>query len=380
MSTCKNNMKLKIFFTLFLSLILFRYTQAVELVSSISSYFNTYQTQDLYSGEKTSYLRAYQSFRFDLNRIGTEDLSFHTYFRSTTEFIHKNSTDPSTRIYNAYLDWKNIKKIMDLRLGRQFLYVGAGKGTMDGLRFDFRPARRLQLTGYAGFQLPQERWTSIDSWGKSHIFGGEVSTTYLRNTRLALSYVRKTRDKSEERHLIGFNVSHLYRKFDFYSQLYYDLVYKKVQNLTLRGAGSRLWGRLYSSLEYQFRRPSIYSNSIFSVFQQETYSLFRFSVAYQLRKSLRLFAEYALTLYESDNASRARFGFEYGFISLGIRIRRGYAGEDNGVYGGISYSLRRNLVFSASADYGEYKLDEEQEGGFETLVLTSRIEWEPLRN
>lgn len=374
------SMKGKIILIFFSSLILLKPVAATELRSNITTYFNSYQTQDLYTEEKTSYFRAYQSFRFDLNQIGTKDLSFHTYFRSTSDFIHKNSTDPSTKIYNAYIDWKNIKKVLNLRLGRQFLYAGVGNATMDGLRLDFKPKQKLQLTAYIGLQLPKDKWTKIDTWEKSHIFGGEISTTYLRNTRLALSYVQKEREKAFEEHLIGINATHFHKKLDFFTRFHYDLVYKKVQNFTLRGAGSRLWDKLYLSLEYQFRRPSLYSNSIFSVFKQESYSIFRFSGSYQFVKNLKFSSEYNLTLYESDNSTRTRLGIEYAFIGLGVNFRRGYGGESNGFYGRLVHSLKKDLIFSVGADYGKYKLDEEQESKEETFILSTRVEWEALRN
>lgn len=138
--------------------------------------------------------------------------------------------------------------------------------------------------------------------------------------------------------------------------------------------------KLYLSFEYQFRRPSIYSNSIFSVFKQESYSIFRLSGSYQLMKDLRFSSEYDLTLYESDKSTRTRMGIEYDFIGLGINFRRGYGGESNGFYGRLVHSFNRNLTFSASFDYGKYKLDEEQESMEETFVLSSRVEWEPLKN
>ena len=373
-------MKRKIILTLVLSLSLWRYGSTVELKSNITTYFNSYQTQDLYTEEKTSFLRAFQSFQFDLNQIGTKTLSFHTYFRSTTDFLNENSTDPSTKIYNAYIDWRNIKKILDLRLGRQFLYVGVGNGTMDGFRFDLKPKVKVQLTGYVGFQLPEDQWTKVDSWNKSHIFGGELATTYLRDTRLAVSYVKKERGTGPEQHLIGANATHQHCKLTFFSQFYYDLVYKKAQNFTLRGDGSSLWGKLYLSAEYQYRRPSIYSNSIFSVFKQDTYSILRFSGAYQPVKNFKFSSEYDLTLYKSGNSTRFRFGFEYAYIALGMYFRRGYGGESNGVYGKLIYTLNKNFAFSASADYGRYKIDEEQESKDDVFALASRVEWEPVRN
>jgi hypothetical protein len=373
-------MKRKTILVFILSLILFKSSFTAELKSNISTSFNSYQTRDLYTEGKTTYLRAYQSFRFDLNQIGTKNISFHTYFRSTTDFLHKNSTDPSTRIYNAYLDWKNIKKILDLRLGRQFLYAGVGNGTIDGLRFDFKPKQKLQLTGYVGFQLPRERSTDIDTWEQSHILGGELATTYLKDTRLAASYVQKARDKWIEEHLIGLSASHYHKKFDFFSQFYYNLIYKKAQNFTLRGSGSELFGNLYVALEYQYRRPSIYSNSIFGVFKQEPYSIYRFTGTYQPIKIFRLTSEYDLTRYKKDNSSRVRFGVEYSFIALGLNFRRGYGGESNGVYGKIIYTFNRNFVLSVSADYGKYKIDEEEETKDEIFAISSRAEWRPLEN
>jgi len=373
-------MKRKTILVFILSLILFKSSSATELKSNISTYFNSYQTRDLYTEEKTTYLRAYQSFRFDLSQIGTKNFSFHTYSRSTTDFLHKNSTDPSTKVYNAYLDWKNIKKILDLRLGRQYLYAGVGNGTMDGLRVDVKPIEKIKLTGYVGFQLPRERSIAIDTWKKSHIFGGELATTYLKDTRLAVSYVQKVRDRWIEEHLIGLSASHYHKKFDFFSQFHYNLVYRKAQNFTLRGTGSELFGNLYVALEYQYRQPSIYSNSIFSVFKQEPYSLYRFTGTYQPIKNFRFSSEYDLTGYKKDNSSRIRFGIEYSFIALGLNFRRGYGGESNGVYGKIIYTFNKNFVFSVSADYGKYKIDEEQESKDESFAVSSRVEWEPLKN
>ncbi|MCJ7498119.1 MAG: hypothetical protein MUO78_08310 [candidate division Zixibacteria bacterium] len=373
-------MKRKTILVFILSLILFKSSSATELKSNISTYFNSYQTRDLYTEEKTSYFRAYQSFRFDLNQIGTKNLYFHTYFRSTTDFLHKNSTDPSTKIYNAYLDWKDIKKILDLRLGRQYLYAGVGNGTMDGLRVDVKPIEKIKLTGYVGFQLPRERSTDIDTWEKSHIFGGELSATYLKDTRLAVNYVQKVRDRWIEEHLIGLSASHYHKKFDFFSQFYYNLVYRKAQNFTLRGTSSELFGKLYLALEYQYRRPNIYSNSIFSVFKQEPYSIYRFTGTYQPIKNFRFTSKYDFTKYKKDNSSRVRFGVEYSFIALGLNFRRGYGGESNGVYGKIIYTFNRNFVFSVSTDYGRYKLDEEQESKDESFAISSRVEWEPLKN
>jgi len=373
-------MKRIIALTLLLTLVLLRVVSGTELKTNISTYFNSYQTQDLYTEEKTSFLRAYQSFQFDLNQIGTKDLSAHTYFRSTTDFMHKNSTDPSTRIFNAYIDWKNIGKMLDLRLGRQFLYVGVGNGTMDGFRFDLKPRYKVQLTGYAGFQLPEDSWTKIDTWKKSHIFGGELATTYLKDTRLALSYVKKERGTGPEQHLIGANATHQHCKLTFFSQFFYDLVYKKTQNFTFRGDGTGLVNGLYLSAEYQYRRPSIYSNSIFSVFKQDTYSILRFNGAYQPIKNFKFSSEYDLTLYESGNSTRFRFGFEYAYVGLGMYLRRGYGGESNGVYGRLIYTLNKNFAFSASADYGRYKIDEEQESKDDLFALATRVEWEAVRN
>lgn len=373
-------MKIKTGFLILFTLILFQKISATELKSNITTYFNSYQTQDLYTEEKTSFLRAYQSFQFDLNQMGTKNLSFHTYFRSTTDFNHKNSTDPSTKVYNAYIDWKNIKKILDLKLGRQFLYVGVGNGTMDGFRFDLKPRYKVQLTGYVGFQLPEDQWTKVDSWNKSHIYGGELATTYLKDTRLAVSYVKKERGTGPEQHLIGANVTHQHCKLTFFSQFYYDLVYKKAQNFTLRGDGSGLVKGLYLSAEYQYRRPSIYSNSVFSVFKQDTYSILRFDGAYQVVKNFKFSSEYDLTLYESGNSSRFRLGIEYSYVALGMYLRRGYGGESNGVYGKLIYTLKKNFAFSASVDYGRYKIDEEHESKDDAFALASRVEWEPARN
>jgi hypothetical protein len=116
------------------------------------------------------------------------------------------------------------------------------------------------------------------------------------------------------------------------------------------------------------------------VFKQEPYSLYRFTGTYQPIKNFRFSSEYDLTGYKKDNSSRIRFGIEYSFIALGLNFRRGYGGESNGVYGKIIYTFNKNFVFSVSADYGKYKIDEEQESKDESFAVSSRVEWEPLKN
>lgn len=116
------------------------------------------------------------------------------------------------------------------------------------------------------------------------------------------------------------------------------------------------------------------------MFKQDTYSILRFTGAYQVVKNFKVSSEYDLTLYQSGNSTRARFGIEYSYIAVGVYLRRGYAGESNSVYGRIIYTFNRNFVVSASADYDRYKLDEEQESKDDAFTMASRVEWEPFRN
>jgi hypothetical protein len=59
-------------------------------------------------------------------------------------------------LYNAYLKGSNLFGFMDMKLGRQYVYAGVGKGPLDGLLLKFKAGKKkeIQFTAYGGFNTP----------------------------------------------------------------------------------------------------------------------------------------------------------------------------------------------------------------------------------
>jgi hypothetical protein len=45
-------------------------------------------------------------------------------------------------LYNAYLKGSNLFGFMDMKLGRQYVYAGVGKGPLDGLLLKFKAGKK----------------------------------------------------------------------------------------------------------------------------------------------------------------------------------------------------------------------------------------------
>lgn len=80
-------------------------------------------------------------------------LSIHAYGRG---FEHIEGSDSRRRfaLYNTYADWNGIAQKLDLRLGRQRVYAGVGRGAFDGARAKVDLNSSFSGLAYAGVGVP----------------------------------------------------------------------------------------------------------------------------------------------------------------------------------------------------------------------------------
>ncbi|MFH1571672.1 MAG: hypothetical protein ABIL09_27025 [Gemmatimonadota bacterium] len=337
-------------------------------------------------GGSATHLRAYQGARLDLGDLGLAGLSFHTYLRATTDVADQADSDPRLQVYAANLDWK--RQGTRLQLGRQRIQAGVGYGSIDGLRADASYAG-LGLTAYAGALVPLNTSTDISSFGAAHLWGLRLSTERFLGTSVALSFADRERDPEPfdqpgqysglvgdrpavKRRLVGLDA---YRQFarghSLRGRLDADLHAGSLRRAEV-GGRYQICSDLGLELGYMRREPSVYYNSVLSVFDAEGYQEIEARLHYRLSPDLGLSGSAAALFYDGADAQRlgitASLGSSY---TLGYYRSMGYAGANDGLVGSLYYPVSRRLVLRGQLDLAAYERyeDADERDGLVTGAL-----------
>ena len=121
-----------------------------------NNYFYGWQRIDSLSNEssaKTTHLRGYQNYLLEVK--GTQ-WSFNTLAQTEEDIVGKSGSGFAYRFYNAYVKGSNLFGVLDVKLGRQNIFVGTGKGTLDGLFLKVKTGKNkeYQFSVYGGAIAP----------------------------------------------------------------------------------------------------------------------------------------------------------------------------------------------------------------------------------
>lgn len=329
-------------------------------------------------GVSNTYLRAFQTAQLT---VAQGDLSLHTYLQGAVNATSDFGDLGRVRAYNLYFRWANIGKMVDLSLGRLPVYAGVGNGTIDGLQAKGRFfGRKLMVTGYWGAVVPPAYTQLADNWGKNRMFGGQIVTTALANTRLGVSYTYRREERPSyvtlradsnyiaRPYTVTFDGPSLEllggdayvtvaKRLSLYGRYDYDLLAMR----TSRGqVGGRLQviDRLDITAEFIHRVPRISFNSLFTAFVNSAVDEVEGGVEYEVLPRVRAFGRLANVTYSDDRSMRWTLGVNSGYGSLAYSGSNGYAGTLStfSLYG--SYPLMDNmLVPSAGVTFTLYRLD-----------------------
>ena len=128
-----------------------------------------------------------------LRDVGAKRLNLKSYFYFTDDFSNDLNTVSTLRIFDLYADYKKTFFSSDIRIGRQFVFAGVGRGPMDGVKLSFNGRDSGKLLLYAGTMAPATNPDNIDGWNESNIFGGELTAYYLLGNVIKFSFVRRSR-------------------------------------------------------------------------------------------------------------------------------------------------------------------------------------------
>jgi hypothetical protein len=263
----------------------------------------------------------YQYLQLNVRDMGGKGYTFSGYGRLGDDL--KNEVDAKSRLYYAFIEKKGfLTEALDMRLGRQFISVTAGASLMDGLKLDYRFAKRYKLSLFGGGDVTYyEGYNAQDV-----IVGGELSGRFLDGLDLGLSYVQKLDSGNMSHELFGLDVEWDIRKALYlYSETQYDYLSDRVSYF-LGGAKYHLSEDWTARVEYLYSLPVFSASSIFSVFAVEEYEEVMGELTYNSAPGWRTFGRYTREIYqEFADANVYEAGVEK------IRTER-FAGYLTGVY------------------------------------------------
>lgn len=318
------------------------------------------------------HLRAYQTLNLTVSRLAGPRLSIQVYGLVNTDLRGNGVDDPRVWLYNAYLRYAFGKG--EVRLGRQRVFAGVGFGTIDGLRLKTSWLPAVDADVFAGTQMPLTEGVNVDSWSDSHMFGVRLGSTRWERTRLAVSFVQKSRARKVylapgeftanrwllekisalQQRRIGLDVWQGFGTLASASaRLDYDLLQRQVHRAEVNGRAN--FGKLQLGMDYIFRNPLVDGNSIFSVFSQNSNHEIALRGIYSFSPSLGLFARVATIAFEEESTLRVSLGLRAQGGMVGLAHQSGYGGNRWGVVGDYRWRITRRLWLHLGSNYNTYR-------------------------
>lgn len=345
---------------------------AVGLRGQISSEF--YVTDE----DDSTHVRPYERLRADLlawKGTAQQSLTFHTYLRWTGDWSGDKLTDPQTFVYDAYVKLASVPKGMTFRAGRQFAYNSIGSSLVDGLRIQFQRSRRIQVDLFGGSTVATNDPETIQSPGDFAVIGGRLSAHPIKRLRLGLNWFLRRADGFTAAHRAGVDAETDINRCRLYGRFIYNVAGLRVGGLLLRASYTP--PKWYLSGEFDWREPSVSTNSIFSLIDFHRYQEIRFEAQRTVWRRLAVVGQLHTGLFDGDDSRRAGIGVRTDNLSIIWRHQEGYGGENDGLYGFANVRLAPQWDCFATANAGRYRVQEEQADRSDAYSGSLGLLWRP---
>jgi hypothetical protein len=329
----------------------------------------------------TTHLKGYQNLLLD----GTAGKwTFNTFFQTDEDVVNKIGRGFAYRFYSLYLKGTNLFNHLDVKLGRQYVSAGTGKGTIDGayLKLKMGENKEYQLVGYGGELTPLtydiDKYPSIS---KNYSLGGQFLYYGVKDLMVGLSYQNKRRQPdsyfalradslfntqqvlietdSKADQTAGVDVNYtLLNRHNFYGKAYVD-INRKVFSRGEFNANIQLMKDLRLSGDFIYREPQISYNTIFWVFTHGTTQEYEGGVDYVLNKIFNLYTRVGNVIYNGDHSLKFLLGVNNPFFGVSFIKYDGYAGKSDGVSGYVAHEIvKSKLSVNLNLDYSSYSISE----------------------
>ncbi len=319
--------------------------------------------------------RAYQTGRLKVTGIASRpELSFQTYGRVSHDFLDDRVTDPTYRLYHAYLRWVDARERFKATLGRQTVFAGVGVGRIDGLRLRISPAENVRIDVYGG-ALVYGGHEGVRSPGDASLVGGHLVVSDLLGTSAGVSLYRRSReltaDSSTARVLAGLQSVEIKPGEVEQQMIGFDLM-RTMGHATLSVrwdvSTPHAWKtrRFEGNLRYRrpgwtvsgnflYRTPYVDQNSVFSIFTQSSNQEMSIRFNRRFSRHLGLFSEVTRVSYDGDGAYRVNLGVNLLNGYVGYTKRTGFGGSADGLNGVLRYRLGPTVSTSASIGWTRFR-------------------------
>jgi hypothetical protein len=357
-----------------------------------STYFYGWQRADTITATgsegKTMHLRGYENLLLEFNK---NKWSFNTLLQTEEDVIKKNGDGFNYRVYNLYVKGSNLFNVLDLKLGRQYVFAGAGKGPIDGLYFKVKAGKNkeYQIAGYSGVLTPYDY--SFKNYPKkiqdNFMAGGQFSYYGVRDLFASLSYMVKNRQlpsyyafrldtalntkeiliepdsKADMIAGLDFNYTYL-MKHNFYGKAYFDVYRQKLYRGEFN-ARIRVMDNMNVLAGYTYREPMLSYNTIFWVFSYKRTHEVEGGADYTLKNGINVYAKVSDVIYDKtvdslkNNSLKINVGFSHPSFGLSFVRYMGYSGESDGVNGYYMREIvKEKLSTTAAVSFSRYYLGE----------------------
>ncbi len=267
------------------------------------------------------------------------------------------------RIYFMYLNYALPSERGEIRLGRQYVSVGAGGGTVDGIRADVRNLGPLALSVFGGYDV---RFTETTDRirGGNYLVGASAGGSFFKGNNFEISYIRKFDDGDIIREMAGVHVDQRFLgKAKAYADLRYDLLHEAYSEFLAGVRAFPFKGFVTITAEYFSSYPTFDADTIFTVFSVTRYREGLARVDYIVNPGLTLYGSYTRADYDGPTADVATLGVRTrpkkikGFgANASVDIRRGYPGDLTGFQVSADYAYKKAL-FAAGISYDVFQRD-----------------------
>jgi len=267
------------------------------------------------------------------------------------------------RLYFLYLNYALPEERGEIRLGRQFVAVGAGAGTIDGIRAEMRKLGPVAVSFFAGYDVRFAQTTDRYASG-DYLFGASAGGSFLPGNNLELSFLSKYDDGDEIREMAGLHADQrIFGKAKGYLDWRFDLLHEATSEFLLGAKYFALPGLITLTGEYFYSYPTFDADTIYTVFAVTSYWEALARVDWILSEEYTLYGTYTRGDYDGPSANAAGLGVRarpQRFSGLGLTAsvdyRNGYPGNLAGFQLSADYRYGKALV-AAGIAYDVFQRD-----------------------
>jgi hypothetical protein len=327
-----------------------------------------------------SHVYGYQTLQLS---YATGDVQLNTYLQGFNDFAGPYKNDFQFRMYNLFLRWRNIGRVGELSVGRQYIAAGPGNGIIDGALGSVRLwDSKVRLVGFWGILAPAGMKAEIrENASENALYGGQLILEPVPEARVSVGYSQKkmkapsyttTRPDSlfnpypveinpsaeQEQYLSGELRVESPKVLSGYFRYDFDVNTEKTSRFQLFARG-RIVDDLWATGEYLQREPRIAYNSFFSAFTYSEIKDYEVGLEYGIASDMRVFGKYGAVSYGDEDQWRLTVGGSWKYISASISHNTGDDGRISALSLNAGYPLwNRMLTPTLAVTYASYKLSQ----------------------